>query len=110
MPATARRHVRSTSRPAARPQLYPTIFLERGDQLAVRDALDALPDEVEARERLIDSIDMLDALGAEALNVLHLPPDELRLAAEADLQACTVWLTAALYEAMRRTSAADPPH
>src|SRR5689334_9531905 len=74
MPATAsRRRARRAASAVAYLPLLPTVFLQRVDRGAVRDALDALPDQAAARERMLDTIEFLDAietldmLGADAI-------------------------------------------
>src|SRR5689334_16281379 len=101
MPNTARYRTRPT------PQLFPTTLLQRGDQLTIRDAIDALPTERARRERIVDTIALLDSihpLGADAIAGSHLTAEELQLAAEADRRTSAAWLAAALDDALERAS------
>jgi hypothetical protein len=61
-------------------QAFPTSLLCHGEELAVRDAL--------------------DALGADMVGGQHLSDEERLLAAFADARTSTGWLVAALYDLM----------
>ena len=50
----------------------------------------------------VDNEDELEMLGAEALCILHLAPDEVAAAVDQDLSTSTSWLLGALGRAMDR--------
>jgi hypothetical protein len=88
-------------RAEVRVPMLPTVLLAQIDHLALLDALDEAQLGERALEQLIDDIETLDALGCEALNVLHLPDDEVRDAIAAGLQHTTVRTAATLGTAHR---------
>jgi len=98
-----RKHIR-----IARPTLLPTAVFDLFDRTAVRDALrDATPAAAPTPlDGTLEMLDVLDALGGEAMNTLHLAGSDLALAVDRDLHTSTAWLADALFDAMDRTRGA----
>ena len=94
----------------SRPSLLPTAVLALFDRHALRDALCDVQRETELAPTPLDGtlemLDVLDALGGEAMNTLHLAGSDLALAVDRDLHTSSAWLASALFDSMDRTRGA----
>jgi hypothetical protein len=81
---------RETSMRPSRPTLLPTAALELLDRGAVRDAIREVAPAIAAPDA--ELLELLDALGAEAINTLHLSGGDVAQAVERDLHSSSSWL------------------
>lgn len=96
-------HIRNS-----RPSLLPTAVFDLFDRSAVRDALrETAPMTTPVPiDGTLELLEVLDALGGEALNTLHLQGSDLALAVDRDLHTSSAWLASALFDSMDRTRGA----
>lgn len=81
--------------------MLPTILLSDFDRFAVDEALRNEPSiEASLVADALETIDVLDALSAESLNIGNIDADLLSLLVDADLATSSAWLCAALGAAM----------
>ena len=87
----------------SRPTLLPTAAFDLFDRSAVRDAMRETTPAIAPADPALELLDVLDALGGEAMNTLHLAGSDLALAVDRDLHTSSHWLAGALFDAMDRT-------
>lgn len=92
----------------SRPTLLPTAVFDLFDRSALRDALrETVPSPTPLPlDGTLEMLDVLDALGGEAMNTLHLAGSDLALAVDRDLHTSSAWLASALFDSMDRTRGA----
>ncbi|HYD53300.1 MAG TPA: hypothetical protein VEA99_11755 [Gemmatimonadaceae bacterium] len=94
---------RLTSRRPSRATLLPTAVFDLFDRGAVRDALRDTVTPTSSVDDAVDILEVLDALGAEGMNTLHLTGGDLALAVDRDLHTSSSWLAGALFDSMDRS-------
>jgi hypothetical protein len=95
---------RETSMRPSRPTLLPTAALELLDRGAVRDAIREVAPTITGPDA--ELLELLDAIGSEAVNTLHLAGSELSQAVDRDLQTSRTWQSGLGSWSRRKSSAA----
>jgi hypothetical protein len=80
---------RNISMRPSRPTLLPTAALELLDRGAVRDAIRDVAPPITGPDA--ELLELLDAIGSEAMNTLHLAGSDLSLAVDRDLHTSRTW-------------------